>query len=163
MVAPINSIKHYVQSDNADILTTARRKIEVVEAVAQNAVSNTQDVVEGSIVKAIFLEYWIHSESLAGIENKFQLVIEKAPSGTASVSFAEMNTLMGYHNKKNVLFFSQGVTGDLSTQGIPIVRQWFKIPRGKQRMGLGDTITVSISASGATFASCGFATYKEYK
>ncbi len=163
MLAPINSIKHYVQSDNSQTATATRRKIIIVDAVAQNVVSAVQDVVEGSLVKAVFLEYWVKSTASAGTDTKFQLSLEKTSSGAASIAFAAMNTLMGYENKKNILFFSQGVLGDLTTGSIPVVRGWFKIPKGKQRMGLGDTITVSISATGADIDTCGFATYKEYK
>ncbi len=163
MVAPINSIKHYVQHENALIANGARTAIEVIDAVAQTAVSGVQDVVEGSIVKAIFLEYWLKPNSDAGQDTKFQLVIEKVPSGQVGVTFVQMNNLMTYPNKKNVLFYSQGVLGDLTTSSVPIVRNWFLIPKGKQRFGLGDKMFVSVSATAFTINLCGFATFKEYK
>ncbi len=163
MLAPINSIKHYVQRDQASIAAAARDSILIVDATAQNAVTAVNDVVEGSIVKAIFLEYWLHSEAAAGSEPKFQLVVEKVPAGQSAITFAQMNNLMSYPNKKNILFFSQGILGDQTTQSVPVVRQWFKIPKGKQRFGLGDQFVVSISATSFTMVVCGFATYKEYK
>ncbi len=163
MLAPINAIKHYVQADNATTTDGARRAIAVVTAVAQTGVTNVQDVVEGSLVKAVFLEYWFKGNAVAGTETKFQLVIEKVVAGVASITFTQMNNLFVYANKKNILFYSQGVTGDLTTQSIPIVRNWFRIPKGKQRFGLGDSLVISISTTGATTNTCGFATYKEYK
>ncbi len=163
MLAPINSIKHYINNENASTASAAKRSIVLVTAVAQNAVSSTDDVVEGSIVKAIFIEHWAKSGADAGADTKFQFILEKVPAGQSSISFANMNTLMGYNNKKNVLFFSQGVIGDLTTQAIPIVRQWFKIPKGKQRFGLGDTLVATLSATAFAIDNCGFAVYKEYK
>ncbi len=159
----INAIKHYVQFENAEIASAARRNMVAIDAVAQNAVTSVEDVVEGSIIKAVFIEIWVHSQAAAGLEDKFQLSIMKTVAGGATITFTEMNNLMGFANKKNILFFSQGVTGDLSTQSIPVVRQWFKIPKGKQRFGLGDRLDITVSATNAVLDSCGFCTYKEYK
>ncbi len=161
MVAPINSIKHYVNIENNQIATGAIIATDVVDAVATTSAAG--DVVEGSIVKAIFFEHWIKSFAAAGEDVKFQYVIEKVPANQASVTFAQMNTLDSYPNKKNVLFYSQGVIGDLTTNSIPVVRQWFLIPKGKQRMGFGDKITSTLSATSAVIQNCGFSTYKEYK
>ena len=131
MLAPINSIKHYINVENAEISTGGARTINVVTAVAQNAVAATTDVVEGSIVKAVFIEIWLKSKASAGSDTKFQLAVEKNPAGSAPVTFIEMNNLMAYENKRNIYFYSQGVMGDLTTQALPVIRQWFKIPRGK--------------------------------
>ncbi len=161
MLAPINSIKHYVNIENAQIASGAVRTTNVVDAVATT--SSAEDVVEGSIVKAVYFEHWVKSFAAVGEDIKFQYLIEKVPSGQASVTFAQMNTLDSYPNKKNVLFFSQGVIGDLTTQSVPVVRQWFLIPKGKQRMGFGDKIVSTLSSTAAALQNCGFSTYKEYK
>ncbi len=163
LVAPINSIKHYVNIENAKVLTTARRSIVVVNAVVQTGVAQFADVVEGSIVKAIWLELWLHSIADAGTDTKFQFVFEKVPAGQASITFTQMNSLMTYPNKKNVFFTSQGVMGDKTTAALPVVRGWQKIPKGKQRMGLGDSLVMSISATAFDIDTCGLSTYKEYK
>ncbi len=163
MLAPINSIKHYVPFENASLTDASARTMIVVAAVGQASVTNTQDVVEGSLVKAVFIEFWLKSNATAGTETKFQYTLEKVPAGATPVTFAQSNTLMGYLNKKNILFFSQGVLGDLTTQAIPVVRQWFKIPKGKQRFGLGDELVMTLTATGSTINNCGFSTYKEYK
>ncbi len=149
--------------ENATIASGAKRTQNLVKGVGQTAVVNTEDCVEGSIVKAVFIELWVKSNAASGSDTKFQLAIEKLPAGATAMTFAQMNTLMGYSNKKNVLFFSQGVIGDGTTQAIPIVRQWFKIPKGKQRFGLDDKLVVTISSTAEVIQNCGFATYKEYK
>ncbi len=163
LVAPIVAIKHYVNHENQPITSGAKRQIDIVDVVAQQSVTNTDDVVEGSIVKAVYLELWVKSQATAGNDTKFQFVFEKVPAGQDAVTFTQMNTLMAYPNKKNIFYTSQGVLGDLTTQSIPIVRNWFKIPKGKQRMGAGDLLAMSISATGFDMDSCGFSTYKEYK
>ncbi len=163
MLAPIVSVKHYVHYENTPVGSATRRSMDVVEAVAQGAITNAEDVTEGSIVKAIFLEMWVKSGATAGNDTKFQFVLEKVPSGATPITFAQMNNLGSYLNKKNVLYVSQGVLGDLTSNSIPIVRNWFKIPKGKQRMGIGDQIVMSVSATGFDIDSCGFSTYKEYK
>ncbi len=162
MVAPINTVKHYVQLENATIASGAARGNGIIDAVVAPAASNTRDVREGAIVKAFFLEIWVKSNASAGTDTKFQLAIEKAPAGVVSLTFTQMNNLQAYDNKKNILFYSQGVIGDLTTQAIPIVRNWFKVPKGKQRMGLGDRIVVTTTSTGAEVNHCGFTTYKEY-
>ncbi len=163
MLAPINSVKHYVQLENAVIADGARTTRVLVDAVASGTLpTSTDEVHEGAIIKAVFIEMWFKGNATAGTEDKFQLVLEKIPAGGSGVTFTTMNNLSAYNNKKNILFVSQGVTGDLTTQSIPIIRNWFKIPKGKQRFGLGDLLAVSISSTGATANHCGFATYKEY-
>ncbi len=163
MLAPIVSIKHMINIENAVIADAARRSIELIQAVAQNAVTNFTDIVEGSIVKAVYLELWFKGNAVAGTEDKFQFVIEKVSLGQNPISFTQMNNLMTYPNKKNILFTSQGVTGDLTTNSIPIHRGWIKIPKGKQRFGIDDELFVSISSTGGTANTCGLCIYKEYK
>ncbi len=161
MLAPIVAIKHYVNHENAKVLTTARRNIDVV--VAKAATTNAEDVIEGSVVKAVYLELWLHSIADAGTDTKFQFVFEKIVAGQDPITFTQMNNLDTYPNKKNVFFVSQGVMGDKTTASLPVVRNWFKIPRGKQRMGLGDSLVMSISATAFDIDTCGISTYKEYK
>ncbi len=164
MVAPINSIKHYVQHENTSITAGTRRSIVIADAVSQSAAGAApEDILEGSILKAVYVELWVKSNATSGNDAKFQLTLEKLPVETTFITFTQMNNLMSYPNKKNVLFVSQGVIGDLTTASIPIVRQWFKIPKGKQRFGVGDTLHLAISATTFAMDSCGFSVYKEYK
>ncbi len=162
MVAPINSVKHYVQTENQTVATGARLNVVLADGAIAPAASTTADVKEGSLVKAVFIEQWVKSNATAGTDTKFQFALEKVPTGAGGLTFAEMNNLQAYDNKKNILYYSQGVIGDLTTQAIPIVRQWFLIPKGKQRFGLGDRLIFSISSTGDEINTCGFATYKEY-
>ncbi len=161
--APYITIKHYVNIENNSVASGAVRNLQIIQGVGQTAVVNSGDVVEGSLVKAAYLELWFKSNSAAGTENKFQFVIEKVPANQDPITFAQMNNLMSYPNKKNVFFVSQGVTGDLTTNSIPVFRDWLMIPKGKQRFGLDDELFMSISATGAAADTCGVSTFKEVK
>ncbi len=162
MLAPINSVKHYVQIENAALADGARRSTELVDAVAAPATSTVQDVKQGAVIKAVYLEYWLKPNSTAGTEVKFQFAIEKVVSGGAPLTFTQLNNLQSHVNKKNIFYFSQGVLGDLTTASMPVFRSWLLLPKGKQRFGLGDKLVIALSATGATINNCGFSTYKEY-
>ncbi len=162
MRAPIHSIKHYVSNTNVSISSGALRANIIVDAVAVGATSNTFDITEGSLIKAVFIEQWIKSSATANTSVQFTAILEKVPAGQDSVVVAELATLQAYDNKKNVLWTGQGVIGDTATQGVPIVRQWFKIPKGKQRFGLGDRLVFSVEAVGDAMRNCGINIYKEY-
>ncbi len=165
MLAPINSNKHYVQRTNINVANGARIAVLLAAAVTAPATASTDQVRQGSVVKAMFVEFWILNDGTSGNDTQFNLVLEKAPSNAPGVVFADMANMQAYLNKKNVLFMSQGVISPQldGATSIPIVRQWFKIPKGKQRMGLGDRVILSISSIGAAMKICGFSTYKEYE
>ncbi len=160
MKAPIHSKKHYVQVSLATVLSGARSNIDLVHAVLTGAGADDADVEEGAIVKAIFVEMWIRAGDTSPGSTLVSLI--KVPGDAASPSFTDLAALNDYPNKKNVLYHTQGLTNDQDADAIPFVRQWFKIPRGKQRFGLGDRLMLSISAQALDNIICGFATYKEY-
>ncbi len=162
-MAPLVTIKHYVNVEKVGIASGAADPIEAIQGVAQTAVANFADVVEGSVVKTVYIEMWIKSNASAGLFGKFQMVIEKVPAGATPATFTQMNNLMTYPNKKNVFFTSQGILGDLTTQAVPIIRTWLLIPKGKQRFGLDDRLVVNVSATSAAIDRCGLFIFKEWK
>ncbi len=164
MLAPINSIKHYVQTTNATLANGAAFNIDVASAVIAPATASTFSVHEGAVIKAVHLEYWLCGAGATGEDTQFNFAFYKRPAGVVAMTFSESNNLQAYVNKKNIFYTSQGV---LSTQAdgansIPVVRGWFAIPKGKQRMGLGDKLSVIIATTGTILQRCGMSTYKEY-
>ncbi len=163
MLAPINSIKHIVQRSNANITTGAKLDHPFATAVAKGGSRSSSGIVEeGCVIKAVHLEYWICGVDDANT-TQFTFIFYKLPSGTALPSAAEMSTLSSWQNKKNIFFTSQGVLpkGE-EAQSIPVVREWIKIPKGKQRMGLADDLAVTVLSVGI-MQFCGVAIYKEYE
>ncbi len=149
--------------ENAVVANATTRNIVLVDAKGQNLITAVADVVEGSLVKTCYVELWFKSNADAGQDTKFQLVIEKVPAGATSISFTQMNNLMTYPNKKNIFYTTQGVVGDLTTQSLPISRDWYSIPKGKQRFGLDDRLVATISTTAFGANTCGLAIFKEWK
>ncbi len=164
MVAPINSNKHYVARTNVGIAAGAGLSVDVADAVVAPAAANAFDVRQGAVLKAVHLEYWIWNSSTTGVDTQFVLIVEKVPSGAGAATVSEMLNLGAYNNKKNVLFTTQGVLGAGidGSPALPLIRDWVLIPKGKQRMGLGDKIVVGVTTVGGGLQLCGMALYKEY-
>lgn len=162
MVRPmVHSTKHYVQTSITPIAASAKLDIILAQSVAVSSKNLVQEVEEGAKIKAIYLEYWIRSSEASpgsGIA-----VFYKDPGGGIVFSTTELAGMGTAENKKNVFYFTQGLYNDNDADAIAVVRGWFKIPKTKQRMGLGDRLIFSIFAQGAIILNvCGFCTYKEY-
>ncbi len=162
MVRPVvHSTKHYVQTSLATVAAGTILSVTASNGVAVQNKDNSQEVEEGSTVKALYVELWVRSGEIT--PGTFIFIIEKRPAGHAAPSTAEMAALHDYDNKRNVLYTTQGLTNDANADAIAVYRAWIKIPKGKQRQGLGDRLAWSIFAQGAIdLHVCGFMTYKEY-
>ncbi len=164
MVAPINSIKHLVNIGNASVASGTAANLKLAESVVAPATAESASIKEGSVLKAMFVEMWIWGGGTTGVDTQFSFFIYKDPGGSNPMTFAESTNAGTYNNKKNIFFSSQGVLGAGvdGAQAIPVHRGWIKIPKGKQRFGLGDRMNALISTSGSAIQRCGIAIYKEY-
>ncbi len=161
MRAPITSVKHYVQISLETVAAGAIKSNTLVHARATADVTDADEVHEGAIVKAVYVEMWIRAGSTS--PGSVLVSLYKKPGIGTAMTFADHIALFDYDNKKNVLYHTQGLMNDQDADAIPFVRGWFKIPKGKQRFGLNDSLILATSAQGAIdVIECGFATYKEY-
>ncbi len=157
----VHSRKHYVQKSLSTITGSAILDFGLATAVEQGSTTAVEHVVEGNSIKAIFIEMWTRAAGAS--PGSVLITLYKRGSGATSLTTAEAAALGDYDGKKNIIYHTQGLINDNDADAIPFVRQWFKIPKGKQRMGLGDKWSLSIFAQGAIDTIiCGFATYKEY-
>ncbi len=157
----IHSVKHYVQISRSTALTGTVVNEDIIKSVEGTVANAVDEVVEGAIVKAVYFELWL----IGSVSDQHAIVtITKQPIGVAGPAFGNMVALGTYVNKKNVFFTHQGLAGnDGISLPIPVLRGWIKIPKSKQRFGLGDNLILSIASQGdASIFYCGFATYKEY-
>ncbi len=156
----IHRQKHYVQQSRSQVATVALATIDIVESVESTTANLVDEVSEGSIVKAVFVEMWLLDSSNDG---SFIVSLEKLPTTSPNMGFASSNALGTYPNKSNLLYVTQGLSANNGVGNpVPIIRQWFKIPKGKQRMALGDKIVLNITNNGLNnLEFCGFFTYKE--
>ncbi len=161
MRAPIHSTKHYVQMSRSTVPTVVAVSESLIKAVESTTANAVDEVAEGAIVKAIYIELWLLNSANDGSD---VVALSKQPLGGTAISFTNMNALGVYQNKKNILFTHQGLSSNNGVGNpINIMRGFYKIPKSKQRFGLGDNLVLSIANNGAsTLEYCGFATYKEY-
>ena len=162
MVRPmVHSTKHIVQITLSTATTGATSVNTLVSAVARQDADSAIEVEEGSTVKALYLELWVIGSAN---DQFFTAIVAKLIGGQGNISQTDLTNLFSYDNKKNVLYTTQGLApNDGVGQPINIYKGWIKVPKSKQRFGLGDKIQFGISSRGdATITYCGFALYKEY-
>ncbi len=155
----INTEKHIVQVSLNTI--TAGTILNLVFATAVNvATASLSEVREGSIIKAIYLEMWIATnDSSMGTAI---VTLEKVEGSDATLmTSGESAGLGSYTNKKNVFHTQMGLTPSDSQYPMASVKGWFKIPKGKQRFGLGDRIVLNVHGQSSSLQMCGFGLYKE--
>ncbi len=164
MLAPINTVKHYVGNPRFTVGLGTAITIEIVDVVAAPVSTNREKVAEGSLVKTVHYEYWILGGGATGTIAQFVMTIEKIPSGLANPTFADMLNLGGYQNKKNILYTTQGNIPSFinGNNAVPIIRDWLLIPKGKQRFGQEDRLVVTFATVEQDLDVCGISTYKEY-
>ncbi len=160
MRAPINSTKHIVQQTVATsgMGAISSSLIVVAEEVATGAATV---VAQGTVIKAVFIEMWFdaNSQSTAG---STVATLEKQSGGQPAMTYAQSVDLHNYPNKKNLLATHMGLTAAQDANPVPAFRAWYKIPKGKQRFGLGDRLLLNISGITDDTNYCGLFIYKAY-
>ncbi len=156
----VHSTKHYVQQSIGTVVVGTNEDEILVRGVAVVDKNAVNEVEEGSTVKAIYCELWIRSAATAAAS--FTFIFCKRPSGVNSPTDAEMAALGDWDNKKNILFTAQGLINDVDSTALNLYRGWIKIPKGKQRIGLGDEFSWHLRTVGQSLNFCGFVLYKEY-
>ncbi len=157
----IHSQKHYVQMSRSTVATVARNVEPLVKAVESTTANAVDEVVEGALVKAVYIELWLLN---AGNDGSDIVTLTKNNNNLTGPSFTNMNALGIYPEKKNILFTHQGLSSnDGGDRPLNIMASWYKIPKSKQRFGLGDRLNLNIANNSLNdLFYCGFATYKEY-
>ncbi len=164
MLAPINTVKHYVGSPRFTLALGTSISLEIADVVAAPVNTTREKLSEGSLIKSVHYEYWLLGSGATGNVTQFVLTIEKLPSNLADPAFSDMLNLGGYKNKKNILYTTQGIIPMITdgSNAVAVIRDWLLIPKGKQRFGQGDRLVVSIATVEQALEVCGIATYKEY-
>ncbi len=159
----IKSKKHVNQISQGTIAQSAVVITGIIEAL--EATSTSPSVVEeGAIVKAIYFEYWLGNAS-STVVGSYTTIVVKLAGGFNQPDAADVAALHDYTNKKNILFTSQALVPPTDGGQIQVLKQWIKIPKGKQRFGLGDKIQIVTRNNNSTSVAinfCGLAIYKEY-
>ncbi len=153
----VHTEKHIVQHSVTNVSFGSTTNLVIVDAQAEP--TGITQVREGAIVSAVYIELWI-----AGTDaqpSSVSVNLEKKLSADPPMSNAQAITLNNYPNKKNVFYITQGLVGDSNSNPIPFVRQWFKVPKGKQNFGLLDRLILNITGLTNDIDFCGVFIYKE--
>ena len=156
----INSRKHLVQITPTTATIGTISKILIAEAKQDVTGTDPNDVQVGALVKAVWVEIWV-----LGIDNQpssTTVNFHKKPPGAANMSYSNSIALHTYSGKNDVFYVTQGLVGDANTNPVPFFRGWIKVPKGKQRMALGDQLVVNISGISNGVEFCGVFIFKEY-
>ncbi len=157
----IKSVKHLTNLSRFTVPNGTTTNRVIVESVALASVDASQEVVEGSIIKAVWLELWVTANT--AVVGSVVFTIEKVQNKQVAPTFTEMNNLNVYTNKKNILYTFQGLTSPISGgTPFPVHRGWIKIPKGKQRFGLGDELIFNFAPITEGLVVCGMVIFKEY-
>ncbi len=158
----IQSEKHLVQITLSSVTALDVATETIVNAVEDVTPGNPRHVAVGSLVKAVYIELWLLGTGQQ--PNTSTVIVEKVPGASrdTDIDATEMGNLHGYFNKKNIFETHQGLIGDANTNPVPFYRGWIKIPKGKQRFGLGDRITLSIKAITEDVQYCAVFIFKAY-
>ncbi len=156
----VTTRKHFVQKTLTTVATVSTDVTTFLQAVNPTLANLNIEVKEGAVVSAFYVEMWV----IGSVTNQFfTAVIAKLPGGVGNILQADLVDLNAYDNKKNILYTTQGLASNDGIAGpIPILRQWFKVPKTKQRFGLGDRLQFALSSRGSDdIIMCGFFMYKE--
>ncbi len=159
----ISSKKHYIQKTVTNISQGAVDVTNVCQAI-EGASASPEHVIEGAVVKAVFVEMWVQDNANAAI-GSFTSIFVKNPGGVNVPSATDMAALHDWDNKKNILYTTQGLAPQTDSGVLNMFKGWIKIPKGKQRMGLGDKLqwfTRNNNATAVDINICGMFTYKSY-
>ncbi len=160
MVRPtINSEKHIIQNSLETVTAAAVVTNVLGQAVDVPGTSNT-DVRVGAVIKAVYNEKWVRTSDTS--PGSFVYIIYKLPNGLPFPTAIDMAALNDWSNKNNILYTTQAISNVNTADAIPLHKGWVKIPKGKQRMSLGDVIAVSTFAQALDQVICGVSIYKEY-
>ncbi len=102
---------------------------------------------------------WSHSDDATS--GTTIVTLEKRGGAQPAMAVGQSAALNAYVNKKNILYTQMGIIGNNVTYPMSLVKGWFKIPKTKQRFGLGDVLTLNIHAQSNGIFVCGFMTFKE--
>ncbi len=139
----------------------AIRNQVICTAVDTEDSSVPAEVNVGAVVKAVYVELWLTADDAQ--QSSATLSLEKVPRLTDLQIFGESQAVHDYFNKNNIFYITQGLIPPTLNSGIPFLRGWFKIPKGKQRMDKESAIILNISAISNGLQVCGVFIYKSYQ
>ncbi len=168
---PIQSTKHIVEVSSVAGASTNAVALTIIKGVDNPVLANANEVQPGHKVSSIFLSVFYIAEG-GELATEVPLVdwyIIHNPGNVFAAVFDAANNptpgTTGIHlNKRHIFHTEKGLAGggDVSLAGLPMIfKGVIKIPRGRQRVGQNDRITINHRTNFAT-KFCIQAIYKDY-
>ncbi len=154
----VHTEKHIKQQSLLAVAGGAITNIGIATAVAVPT-SAVLEVREGCTISAVYVEIWITGDD--AVQGTAIVSLEKVPAGATNMTAAQSAALNAYPNKRNVFHVQMGLTPPNTQYPMASIKGWFKIPKGKQRMALGDELVLNIHGQSDGVSACGVFIYKE--
>ncbi len=154
----VHTEKHYAQKS---FFTVASGAItNVVICTAEEDATAAAKIRIGSKISALYVEMWLTSDDTAA--GTSIVTLEKVEGGqTVLMAAGDSAALETYRNKKNIFHTQMGLLGPNTQYPLASIKGWFKIPKTKQRFGVGDRMVLNVHGQSNGVNGCGFFTYKE--
>ncbi len=155
----VHTEKHIVNKTVFTVALGGILNLTIAEAVSAPAAASPTEVREGSSISAVYLEMWITGDDAA--LSSAVVTFEKLMGGQTPLTVGQSAALQSYPNKRNIFHTFIGLIPTNAQFPMGVVKGWFKIPKGKQRMGLGDQLKLNVHAQLDGLTCCGLFLYKE--
>ena len=160
---PVNRIKHVVDS-SASLGAGVDIAVNLIEASDAPVLAQTDQVVTGSKVHAIYLRVEVVSNEneVAGAVPNVYMGIQKNPGGNIG---AIRPNAVGVNDNKRYMIHQEMTMIQNINGGNPrtIFNGVIVIPKGYQRFGPNDLLTINFFSPAVDFLFCIQAHYKEFR
>ncbi len=157
---PVNRIKHVVDQQ-LGLVAAAQQEFTLIESNDDPVLANTNEVLTGSTVNAIYLNVEAYATSTAALANIYMIVGKNPGTNLAGIT----PNAVGASDNKRFVIHQEMKMMEKNTTGNPrtIFNGVIMIPRGYRRMGPNDIIYIRFLAPGVNADACFQCHYKEFR
>ncbi len=157
---PINRIKHVVDQQ-LGLVANTQVEHTLIEANDDPILANTNEVITGSTVNAIYLNVEAYATTAAALANIYLIVGKNPGTNLAGIT----PNLVGASDNKRFVIHQEMKMLEQSVNGNPrtIFNGVIVLPKGYRRMGPNDIIYVRFLAPGVNTSICFQCHYKEFR
>ncbi len=157
---PVNRIKHVVDIQDALVVGTQVNKNLIIADDAP-VLSQSAQVMTGSVVNAIYLKVEAVATSSAELGNMYMAIV-KNPGGNLG---ALAPNAVGVDDDKRFVIHQEMIMFQKQTGSNPrtLFNGVIKLPRGYRRFGPNDILQINLLSPGVTVDYCLQCHYKEFR
>ncbi len=162
-IRPVNRIKHVVDN-SATVAAGAVNTVILVLAKDDPVLAQTNQVITGSIVNAIYLRVEVASneaQDVGAIPNIYMFVW-KNPGGNLT---APATNAVGTSDNKKYVIHQEMTMMENNLGGNPrtLFNGVIVIPKGYRRFGPNDTLELKVGSTAVNITNCSQCHYKEFR